>query len=265
MGMVRRNNEDACMIVPPWSSLAISKGACMFAVADGMGGQNAGEVASAITMKESALWFENTFNGDTDSSVMEEMVGQINAAVWSHAQKHPEASGMGNTLTLLIAIDGKATVAHIGDSRLYRLRDGVLEQLTNDHTLVAEQVRMGKLSAEEARKHPSRHILSRAIGSRQFVVPDILQFELKKSDIFLLCSDGVSGMLEDSEIRKIIADGSPDASARLLVEAANKAGGKDNSTAIVVSFDEVPVTLCTRYSLTRWIQKISGWRNTGTV
>ena len=111
---------------------------------------------------------------------------------------------MGNTLTMLIAWGSRAQVVHIGDSRLYRLRGDSLVQLTNDHSLVAEQVRLGKLTPEQARTHPTRHILSRVMGSRQFVVPDIFETDLQVNDVFMICSDGITGMIEDVRIKEIL-------------------------------------------------------------
>lgn len=264
-GMVRHNNEDACLIIPPWSSYAIARKVCLFAVADGMGGQNAGEVASGISMKETAAFFQQGTGDSPTPQEVEEMIGHVNAKVWIHAQNKAETSGMGNTLTLMLVAGNQAVVGHIGDSRLYRLRDGSLEQLTCDHTLVAEQVRMGKLSPEAARVHPTRHILSRAIGSRQFVTPDIFSIEIIQNDTFMLCSDGISGMLDDGAIENILRSNAPDVAAGKLVEAANKAGGKDNSTAVVVNFDQLPVTFPARFSFNRLGMMLKNMRNTGAV
>lgn len=248
LGMVRRNNEDACLVIPPWSGPAIKRRACLFAVADGMGGQNAGEVASTIALKTAAECFAAGRNETLDLQQVEEIFVQSNAAVWGHSQKNPDTSGMGNTLTMLIAWEGRAIVGHIGDSRLYRLRNDNLLQLTNDHSLVAEQVRIGKLTPDQARVHPTRHILSRVMGSRQFVVPDIFETDLKVNDVFMLCSDGVNGMIEDSQIKEILTQNQPDQAAGKLIEAANRAGGKDNSTAVVFAFSRIPLVFPTRYS-----------------
>ncbi|MBU1105256.1 MAG: protein phosphatase 2C domain-containing protein [Candidatus Riflebacteria bacterium] len=251
LGMVRRNNEDSCLVIPPWSSLAIERQACLFAVADGMGGQNAGEVASGIAMKSSIEWFSASAHEPLNIQLVEEMFAQINAAVWGHSQEHADTSGMGNTLTLMLIKGDRALVGHIGDTRLYRLRDGELVQLTHDHSLVAEQVRMGKLTPEQGRVHPTRHILSRVIGGRQFVVPDIFETDLQVNDVYLICSDGVTGMVEDAQIKDILLHNSPDSAAEKLVETANRAGGKDNSTAVTFAFEQLPVVFPSRYSLQR--------------
>jgi len=254
--MIRRNNEDACLVIPPWSRPAIERQACLFAVADGMGGQNAGEVASAIAMKTAAEWFAANAGNSMSVQVLEEMFSQTNSAVWGYSQEHPETSGMGNTLTMLIAWESRALVGHIGDSRLYRLRGDTLTQLTNDHSLVAEQVRLGKLTPEQARVHPTRHILSRVMGSRQFVVPDIFETDIQVNDVFMLCSDGVSGMVEDAAIKEILVANQPEDAAVKLVEAANRAGGKDNSTAVVFAFDQLPLDFPARCSLTRLMNQL---------
>ena len=249
--MVRRNNEDSCLVIPPWSNLAIRRKACLLAVADGMGGQNAGEVASAIAMKTATECFAANANNELTVQHLEEIFAQINAAVWSHSQENPDTSGMGNTLTMLIAWQDRALVGHIGDTRLYRLRGEEFKQLTNDHSLVAEQVRLGKLTPEQARVHPTRHILSRVMGSRQFVVPDIFETDLQVNDVFLICSDGVSGMIEDREIKEILTQNLPETASVKLIEAANRAGGKDNSTAVVFAFDQLPLAFPSHYSLGR--------------
>lgn len=256
LGMVRRNNEDACLVIPPWSGLALERQACLFAVADGMGGQNAGEVASSLAMKTAAEWFGNGSDKPLTVSLLEEMFAQVNATVWGYSQDNPETSGMGNTFTMLIAWEKQALVGHIGDSRLYRLRGDVLSQLTNDHSLVAEQVRLGKLTPEQARVHPTRHILSRVMGSRQFVVPDIFETDLQVNDVFMICSDGVTGMIDDASIKQILSENLPEAAAVKLVEAANRAGGKDNATAVVFAFDQLPLVFPARYSLARIVSQL---------
>jgi len=264
-GRVRHNNEDACLIIPPWSSYAIARKVCLFVVADGMGGQNAGEIASGISMKESLEFFQQGKCDCATVQEVEELIGHVNARVWIHSQSKAETSGMGNTLTLMLVAGNQAVIGHIGDSRLYRLRSNRLEQLTCDHTLVAEQVRMGKLSPEAARVHPTRHILSRAIGSRQFVTPDIFSIEIMKGDTFMLCSDGISGMLDDGAIENVLRTSSPETASVKLVDAANNAGGKDNSTAVVVNFDQLPVTFPAIISFNRIVMMLKNMRNTGAV
>lgn len=264
-GMVRHNNEDSCLVIPPWSSVAISKGAALLAVADGMGGQNAGEVASGLAVKNVADWFRAASFENFSPQLLEDMFASVNAAVWNHSQEHPETSGMGTTMTMVLFHGSQALVGHIGDSRLYRLRDQKLTQITNDHSLVGEQVRMGKLSPEAARVHPTRHILSRVMGSRQFVVPDIFATELQPGDVLLLCSDGLSGMIEDQQLEKLLTSSSVPQAAKTLVTAANRAGGKDNSTVVVARIEQLPVSFPGRFSLERLTKTIFSFGNAGLV
>lgn len=264
-GMVRPNNEDSCLVIPPWSSLSLKKGACLFAVADGMGGQNAGEIASGLAVKTAKEWFKNNLIENLCPELVEDLFSTLNQEVWGYAQKHPEASGMGTTISLMLIKGSKAIVGHIGDSRLYRMRNGKLEQMTNDHTLVAEQVRMGKLSPEEARVHPTRHILSRVLGVRQFVVPDIFSIDLKENDVFLICSDGVSGMVVDEEIRRQLSEENPERLAESIIAAANAGGGKDNCTAVTLKIEQLPVVFPGRFSIDRLKSIISHWGDAGLI
>lgn len=264
-GLVRHNNEDACLVIPPWSSLAIRKEACLLAVADGMGGQNAGEVASGLAIKTAAEWFANNPLETLNVQLLEEMFSFINASVWGHSQEHPETSGMGTTFTMMLIRGEKALVGHIGDSRLYRLRNNKLQQLTHDHSLVAEQVRMGKLTPEAARVHPTRHILSRVMGGRQFIVPDIFETELQTGDVFMMCSDGISGMVEDDQIERLLVANQVSKTSRVLVNAANKAGGKDNSTVIVFRINSLPVTFPGLFSFERLAKLVTSYGNAGLV
>lgn len=264
-GMVRTNNEDSCLVVPPWSSLSLKSGICMFVVADGMGGQNAGEVASGLAVGTAKKWLESSNVTQISLEVVEELFAIINQEIWAYAQSHPEAAGMGTTFTMLVMQKSLAICGHIGDSRLYRLRDDRLEQLTSDHTLVGEQVRMGKLTIEQARVHPTRHILSRVLGVRQFVVPDIFSVDVRADDVFLLCSDGVSGMIEDGEIARQMAQKEYEELAGSIVDAANKAGGKDNCTAVTIKIDKLPLENPGRFSLARLKNLISHWGEAGTI
>lgn len=264
-GMVRKNNEDSCLVIPPWSSLAIEKGAALVAVADGMGGQNAGEVASGLAVRNVAEWFRAANFDNFSPQLLEDMFSTVNAAVWGHSQANPETAGMGTTMTLVLFRGSQALVGHIGDSRLYRLRERKLSQLSNDHSLVGEQVRMGKLTPEAARVHPTRHILSRVLGTRQFIVPDIFAIDLQAGDMLLLCSDGLSGMVEDHDIEKLLAGFPVQGAAKKLVSAANQAGGKDNATVVVAGIDALPVNFPGRFSFERFAKMIFSFGNAGLV
>jgi protein phosphatase len=218
--MVRDQNEDS---VFPTSS-GESTDEVLAIVADGMGGHVAGEVASRIAINAAA----SSDLGPTDR------VAAGNRAIREEVARDPGLEGMGTTMTLLRVEDNTATIAHIGDSRAYLLRDGELRQVTEDHTVAAEYVAQGQLSREEAASHPQRHMLLRTLGLTRFVDVDEVEVDLAPGDRVLLCSDGLTEMVRDETIGKILADGSPDEVVWNLVETANDAGGVDNITVVVV-------------------------------
>lgn len=220
VGLVRANNEDAYLTAPP-----------LFAVADGMGGHRAGEVASAAairTLREEA-------GHDTDSLVV--AVQAANRAVHAEAVANPDLAGMGTTITAMMTSPDSAQIVHVGDSRAYLLRDGRLRRLTKDHTVVERLAREGKIPADEVDRHPQRSVLERALGVSPDVDVDVQLLDLRPGDRLLLSTDGLTSMLDDEEIREILmATPEPEAAAHALVEAALAAGGKDNVTVIVVDF-----------------------------
>ena len=148
---------------------------------------------------------------------------------------------MGTTLTSLIIKSDTAIVGHIGDSRLYRCRNGILEQLTNDHSLVSEQVKKGLLTPEQARIHPSRHILSRALGVRQFITPDIFEIDINQDDLYILFTDGIYGMIDEYQLKEVINTCETINLPKKLIDLANEYGGKDNSTVISIKLDSFPI------------------------
>lgn len=223
-GMVRDRNEDS---VFPTSS-GESTDDVLAIVADGMGGHVAGEVASRIAINAAA----SSDLGPTDR------VAAGNRAIREEVAREPGLEGMGTTMTLLKVEDDIATIAHIGDSRAYLLRDGELRQVTEDHTVAAEYVAQGQLSPEEAASHPQRHMLLRTLGLTRFVNVDEVKVDLAPGDRVLLCSDGLTEMVRDQAIGKILADGAPDEVVWNLVETANDAGGVDNITVVVVEAAE---------------------------
>ena len=224
-GQVRPVNQDA---------LFADRG--LFVVADGMGGHQAGEVAARISVK--------TVAGADHGSVDELVAGVVaaNAAVWEQASASPEYKGMGTTLTALAVVgDGRPPVlglVNVGDSRVYRLREGTLEQLTEDHSYVAELVRRGQISEDAAETHPYRNMLTRAIGVADTVDVDRWDMNPQADDLFLLCSDGLVNELSDEEILELlIANDDPTETAESLIAAANQAGGRDNITVVIVRID----------------------------
>jgi serine/threonine protein phosphatase PrpC len=220
-GRKRRQNEDAFVVRPP-----------LFAIADGMGGARAGEIASALAA--GALTESGTRSGGEDR--VKALVQEANRRVHERASSDPETSGMGTTMTVaLVEPSGDITFGHVGDSRGYVLRGDTLEQLTDDHSLVAELVRRGELSASDAEVHPQRSVITRALGTDPDVDVDAFTVQPEAGDIYLLCSDGLSDMVAGETIEEVLVAnrGDLDVAAKALVRAANRGGGDDNITAVL--------------------------------
>jgi protein phosphatase len=218
-GRRRRHNEDAYVCEPP-----------LFAVADGMGGAQAGELASSLA----AAALRGTSEHDGGEQRVDELIQEANRRVYQRQSQDAAASGMGTTMTVALVEDGHVAIGHVGDSRAYLIRDRRLEQLTEDHSLVAELVRSGKLSPEEADTHPQRSVITRALGTDPDVDVDTFSVEAKPGDLFLLCSDGLTSMVDDQTILDVVEQNRDDlsAAAKALVRAANKGGGDDNITVV---------------------------------
>lgn len=220
-GRMRASNQDA---LHPRAA-GSGDGPIVFAVADGMGGHAAGEVASAIAI-------DKAVTSETD---LEGRVLMANLAILNEATQRPELAGMGTTLTLAeLGADRSAAFAHVGDSRAYLLRANTLIQLTHDHTLVNEYVQAGRLDPEEIATHPQRSMLTRAVGLTPDLEVDLFEQKLQPGDRLLLCSDGLSSMIDDDQIREVLMVQSAEEAVWSLVERANIAGGHDNVTALVV-------------------------------
>ena len=220
-GRKRRRNEDAFVCEPP-----------LFAVADGMGGAQAGEVASGLA---AAALRESGANGGGEQRVAQ-LIQEANRRVHDRAISDAAASGMGTTITAaLVEPDGRVAFGHVGDSRAYLLRDGHLDQLTDDHSLVAELVRRGELSPQEAEVHPQRSVITRALGTDPDVDVDTFSVDARPGDVFLICSDGLSSYVDGNEIEEVIARNRFDleSAAKALIQAANRGGGDDNITAVL--------------------------------
>jgi serine/threonine protein phosphatase PrpC len=220
-GRKRRHNEDSYVCEPP-----------LFAIADGMGGAQAGEVASELAAN--ALQEHAGDPGRGEERVVS-LIQEANRKVFERANEDRALSGMGTTLTLALVDEGKVAVGHVGDSRAYLLRDGALDQITEDHSLVAELTRAGKLSEEEAETHPQRSVITRALGTDPDVDVDAFTVETHDGDVFMLCSDGLTSMVEDKAILEILEKrrGNLDKAAQDLVKAANRGGGEDNITVLL--------------------------------
>ena len=217
-GRRRRRNEDAWVCHPP-----------LFAVADGMGGARGGEIASRVA----ATALGEDVDGSGEARVVA-LIQEANRQVYERAREDSDASGMGTTITVALFEDGIVSIGHVGDSRAYLIRDRKVDQLTEDHSLVAELVRTGRLSPEEAETHPQRSVITRALGTDPDVDVDVFSVQAKPGDLFLICSDGLTSMVDDEtilntvELRRDDLDGV----AKELVAAANRSGGEDNITVV---------------------------------
>ncbi len=219
-GKKRRRNEDSYVVAPP-----------LFAVADGMGGAQAGEVASKLA----AAALEDTDPGTVAGpEKVTSLIQEANRRVYERANNDPSTSGMGTTMTVALVEGNEVTIGHVGDSRAYVVRNGELEQLTEDHSLVNELLKSGKLSREEAEMHPQRSVITRAVGTDPDVDVDAFTVGTGEGDVFLLCSDGLTDMVADDDILEIVEKHRDDLdrATKALVSAANRGGGEDNITVI---------------------------------
>jgi protein phosphatase len=229
-GRKRRRNEDNYVVAPP-----------LFAVADGMGGAQAGEVASKLAA--SALEGGGS-DGPAGPERIDALIQEANRRIYDRASTDPTASGMGTTMTVALVDGMTVAIGHVGDSRAYLVRGELMEQLTEDHSLVNELQKSGKLSAEEAQVHPQRSVITRAVGTDPDVDVDGFTIEAEEGDVFLICSDGLSDMVEDEEILELVHEHRDDLdkAVKALVAAANRGGGEDNITAVAfrISADAAP-------------------------
>jgi PPM family protein phosphatase len=225
-GRKRRRNEDSYVIAPP-----------IFAVADGMGGAQAGEIASRLA----AAALEDTDPGaKSGAERVTSLIQEANRRVHERAIADPATSGMGTTMTVALVEGTKVTFGHVGDSRAYRYRDGAIEQITEDHSLVNELLKSGKLSPEEADSHPQRSVITRAVGTDPDVDVDSFTIDAEIGDVFLICSDGLTDMVDDEDIRSVLEKfhNDLDRATKSLVSAANRGGGEDNITVVAFEISE---------------------------
>ncbi|HSG65365.1 MAG TPA: Stp1/IreP family PP2C-type Ser/Thr phosphatase [Pseudomonadales bacterium] len=257
-GLVRDHNEDA---------IRIDDGIGLVVLADGMGGLKAGEVASAMAVDVIARDVRDVLKGidagqsDAESGYAYESLAvgraviKANETIFHVAQTQPQCAGMGTTLVVLLFYDNRLTVAHVGDSRLYRLREGTMEQVTTDHSLVQELVERGFYTPAEARAATNKNIVTRALGIGPEVDYDMQEDVALVGDTFLLCSDGLSDMLEDAQIHTILRENQDnlDEAARMLVNAANECGGRDNISVVLARVDRsFPVR-------SGWFSRLVNW------
>lgn len=253
-GMVRSHNED---------SIAADAESGLAVLADGMGGYNAGEVASGIAvalisteMKEAIAKRNSGVAGDADAeALIAEYAAKANAAIFEAAEREPQYSGMGTTLVMAMWYDNRMAVGHIGDSRLYRLRGETFEQITRDHSLLQEQIDSGMISKADARFSQNKNLVTRAVGIEPRVETEIHAYAVEVGDVYLLCSDGLSDMVPDEEIQLTLASlqANLPLAAEQLVQQANDNGGRDNISVILVRI------LKDFGASTGWMNKLKSW------
>jgi protein phosphatase len=229
IGLRRQNNEDVFFISPELEF-------CL--AADGMGGAAAGEIASQIFVESAREIFSGHHHRSEKDTLyrVQKAYGTANEKIIAHVRTHPDHRGMGCTAELLAFFENGFILGHVGDSRTYRLRDGVLEKLTQDHTIVQQQFQEGLISENRIKDHPMRHLIWRAVGIKDELTIDLLAGKTRAADLFLLCSDGLSDMIEDDFIQDILCgDENISRKAEALIETAKAAGGLDNITVVLVA------------------------------
>ena len=234
LGRVRENNEDKFDFYEPEDPAVLATKGCFYGIADGMGGHNAGQIACELALKTIIQSYYAGPSPDAEAC-LRRAIDEANALIFDTAQMIPDRHGMGTTLTAAIVRDDQVLIAQVGDSRAYLIREGRITQITQDHSWVAEQVRLGAMSLEEAQSSPFRNIITRSIGTAATVEADLTMHPLRVGDILVLCSDGLSGHVDPGEIQRMVQEHSPSVAAARLVEQANERGGRDNITTMVLS------------------------------
>lgn len=218
IGLVRATNQD---------NFYIDKSVKWAVVADGMGGHNGGETASSMAVEEIK---KSMLQGVG----LKESISNANALVYRASVENPELTGMGTTVVLCEVLGGIANIAHVGDSRAYLYRDGKLKQITKDHSIVQQLIDSGTITEEQARYHPQRNLITRAVGTEKTILVDYETLEFYEDDYILICSDGLSSYVEENEIANILANTKTSEAVNKLIEAANNSGGKDNITVVLI-------------------------------
>ena len=227
VGRVRKSNQDA---------LVVDEAMLLYGVADGMGGHNGGETASAGA-RDGLI--EALRGKEPSLDALREGIAKVNADLFKQQSEDESLSGMGTTLSVIWMSEHFVYLGHVGDSRVYRFREGKLEQMTDDHSLVGELMRAGYLTAEEAENHPQKNVILRAVGTEEGIDVDLAVEERKAGDLWLICSDGLHGMVKESAMEAILAVNTAEAAAKLLMDAALAAGGRDNISVVIVTDGEV--------------------------
>ncbi len=229
IGMVRKTNEDSYVFLPPH----------LFVVADGMGGHVAGEIASNLGAKTIREYVEKNANQSDWEQALKEAIIKANTSIYQMSQTQSECQGMGTTVTAVYLDNAEIYWSHVGDSRLYLIRENTLQQITSDHSLVWELMQNGSITSEEAQVHPHRNILTRAVGTSDTLRVDSGRFLWQPGDNLLLCTDGLTNMLSEDTILNVCTQpNNPNTIVNALVDQARQAGGHDNITAILLQFDK---------------------------
>ena len=229
-GSKRKNNQDSIF----FSDEPVGSLPNLYIVADGMGGHRAGDKASRMAI-DITVEFIKKSTLENPIAILKRAMIYANNEIYKSANKDPDLIGMGTTMVAAVALDGKLYVANVGDSRLYVVNNDI-RQITMDHSLVEEMIRSGELERKKGRNHPEKNIITKAMGSRDEVVPDFFEIDMEPEDKYVLCSDGLSNMVEDDEIRDIVVDYIDiEDAARALVDRANYYGGSDNISVVIVS------------------------------
>lgn len=239
VGRKRSHNEDSCILCAPEDKALAKERGIMLAVADGMGGASAGEHASQLSL---SVLTEDYFS-DVAGSIplrLNRAIARANSRIYLEGEENPEYHGMGTTLSSLTILGDCAYIAHVGDSRVYISRGDRLVQITEDHSLVAEQVRSGIISEEEARTHSLKNLITRAVGIKEDVEIDLFSLHIQRDDLFLICSDGLNNMVEDNEIADSLHASTLQGIARVLVGKALEYGGSDNISVALLRVIQSP-------------------------
>lgn len=232
IGKAREINQDYYSIPKPEDNLQL------FILADGMGGYNGGEVASSLATTSAKSYIENNFDKIEKSKeaileMIKNAIEYANMVVFEKSKQEPNLEGMGTTLDICFIYNNKVYIGHVGDSRVYRIRGEIIRKLTKDHSYVQQLVEDGKITREEAEHHPKKNMLLKALGCTAYVEPDLRARNMENGDILLMCSDGLTNMVEEKEIYRVVKE-NPETATKVLVNLANEAGGYDNITVVII-------------------------------
>lgn len=232
IGKAREINQDYYSIPKSKDSLQL------FILADGMGGYNGGEIASSLATASAKSYIENNFEKIEHSKeaileLIKNAIEYANMVVFEKSKQEPNLEGMGTTLDICFIYNNKVYVGHVGDSRIYRIRGEIIRKLTKDHSYVQQLVEDGKITREEAKHHPKKNMLLKALGCTSMVEPDLRARNIETGDILLMCSDGLTNMVEEKEIYRVVRE-NPETATQVLVDLANTAGGYDNITVVII-------------------------------